>query len=96
MRGQAVFDIDERLKQLSAKGDKREWLSAVADFTSNPHKPIMTKPEESAGCSLALKVDYDGIARSRCVLAAASSRIRMRQARSPLLQTVHRPRFRCN
>ena len=33
MRGQAdFFDIDERLKQLSAKGDSLERLSAVVDF----------------------------------------------------------------
>src|SRR5215472_2610944 len=33
MRGQAgFFDIDERLKQLSAKGDGLERLSAVVDF----------------------------------------------------------------
>jgi IS5 family transposase len=33
MRGQAgFFDVDERLKQLSAKGDNLERLSAVVDF----------------------------------------------------------------
>ena len=33
MRGQAgFFDVDERLKQLSAKGDSLERLSAVVDF----------------------------------------------------------------
>src|ERR1700756_2415201 len=33
MRGQAgFFDVDERLKQLSAKGDALERLSAVVDF----------------------------------------------------------------
>jgi hypothetical protein len=33
MRGQAgFFDVDERLKQLSAKGDSLERLSAVIDF----------------------------------------------------------------
>ncbi len=33
MRGQAgFFDIDERLKQLSAKGDSLERLSTVVDF----------------------------------------------------------------
>ena len=33
MRGQAgFFDIDERLKQLSAKGDGLERLKAVVDF----------------------------------------------------------------
>jgi transposase, IS5 family len=33
MRGQAgFFDIDERLKQLSAKGDNLERLSAVVNF----------------------------------------------------------------
>jgi transposase, IS5 family len=33
MRGQAgFFDIDERLKQLSAKGDNLERLNAVVDF----------------------------------------------------------------
>ncbi len=33
MRGQAgFFGVDERLKQLSAKGDSLERLSAVVDF----------------------------------------------------------------
>src|SRR5262249_38649959 len=33
MRGQAgFFDVDERLKQLSAKGDNLERLNAVVDF----------------------------------------------------------------
>jgi transposase, IS5 family len=33
MRGQAgFFDVDERLKQLSAKGDSLERLNAVVDF----------------------------------------------------------------
>ena len=33
MRGQAgFFDVDERLKQLSAKGDSLERLNAVIDF----------------------------------------------------------------
>ena len=33
MRGQAgFFDVDERPKQLSAKGDNLERLSAVVDF----------------------------------------------------------------
>jgi len=33
MRGQAgFFDVDERLKQLSAKGDSMERLNAVVDF----------------------------------------------------------------
>jgi len=33
MRGQVgFFDIDERLKQLSAKGDSLERLQAVIDF----------------------------------------------------------------
>jgi hypothetical protein len=33
MRGQAgFFDIDERLKQLSAKGDSLERLNTVVDF----------------------------------------------------------------
>ena len=33
MRGQAgFFDVDERLKQLSAKGDALERLNAVVDF----------------------------------------------------------------
>jgi len=33
MRGQAgFFDVDERLKQLSAKGDGLERLNAVVDF----------------------------------------------------------------
>ena len=33
MRGQAgFFDIDERLKQLSAKGDALERLNAIVDF----------------------------------------------------------------
>ena len=33
MRGQAgFFDVEERLKQLSAKGDSLERLSAVVDF----------------------------------------------------------------
>lgn len=33
MRGQAgFFDVDERLKQLSAKGDSLERLNAVSDF----------------------------------------------------------------
>ena len=33
MRGQAgFFDVDERLKQLSAKGDNLERLSAMVDF----------------------------------------------------------------
>ena len=33
MRGQAgFFDVDERLKQLPAKGDSLEWLSVVIDF----------------------------------------------------------------
>ena len=33
MRGQAgFFDVDERLKQLSAKGDGLERLKAVVDF----------------------------------------------------------------
>jgi hypothetical protein len=33
MRGQAeFFDVDERLKELSAKGDSLERLSAVVDF----------------------------------------------------------------
>ena len=26
--------------------DEWEWLSAIIDFTSNSHKPIMTKLEE--------------------------------------------------
>ena len=33
MRGQAgFFDVDDRLKQLSAKGDSLERLNAVVDF----------------------------------------------------------------
>ena len=33
MRGQAgFFDVDARLKELSAKGDSLERLSAVVDF----------------------------------------------------------------
>ena len=33
MRGQAgFFDVDERLRQLSAKGDSLERLNAVVDF----------------------------------------------------------------
>ncbi len=33
MRGQAgFFDVDERLKELSAKGDALERLNAVVDF----------------------------------------------------------------
>jgi hypothetical protein len=33
MRGQAgFFDVDERLKELSAKGDQLERLSAIVDF----------------------------------------------------------------
>ena len=33
MRGQAgFFDVDERLKELSAKGDDLERLSAIVDF----------------------------------------------------------------
>ena len=33
MRGQAgFFDVDERLKDLSAKGDHLERLSAIVDF----------------------------------------------------------------
>jgi hypothetical protein len=33
MRGQAgFFDVDERLRQLSAKGDSLERLNAVIDF----------------------------------------------------------------
>ena len=33
MRGQAgFFDVEERLKELSAKGDALERLSAVVDF----------------------------------------------------------------
>jgi transposase, IS5 family len=33
MRGQpGFFDVDERLKELSAKGDALERLSAVVDF----------------------------------------------------------------
>jgi transposase, IS5 family len=33
MRGQpGFFDVDERLKELSAKGDNLERLSAVVDF----------------------------------------------------------------
>ena len=33
MRGQAgLFDVDERLKQLSAKGDALERLNAIVDF----------------------------------------------------------------
>ena len=33
MRGQAgFFDVDERLKELSAKGDDLERLNAIVDF----------------------------------------------------------------
>ena len=37
MRGQAgFFDVDDRLKQLSAKGDSLERLNAVVDFELFP------------------------------------------------------------
>lgn len=33
MRGQpGFFDVDERLKELSSKGDALEWLKAIVDF----------------------------------------------------------------
>ena len=55
MRGQAgFFDVDERLKQLSAKGDSLERLNAVVDFALFRADLERAVPRSDRGKSLPL------------------------------------------
>jgi hypothetical protein len=61
MRGQAgFFDVDERLKQLSATGDSLEQLNAVVDFElfradlerTAPRSEIPVRATPGSGCGI--------------------------------------------
>lgn len=75
MRGQAgFFDVDERLKELSSKGDALERLSAIVDFEL--FRPDLTRAVPRSDRAKGGRPPFDLVFMFKVLILQASSTLR--------------------